>query len=73
MASDAQRVQLSVRLKSEDKDFFAAEAEACGLEPSIAARQIIELVIRRMREGGDFVDALHLLKTAMKQQARDAS
>lgn len=58
------RVQLSVRLSESDKDYFGAQAEAAGLEPSVAIRQILELVIQRMRTGRDFLDAVHELKTA---------
>ena len=63
MAADANRVQLSVRLDAADKDFFQTATEECGLEASVAARQLLELVVQRMRAGGDYLDALHELKT----------
>lgn len=63
MAADANRVQLSVRLDVGDKEFFAAATEQCGLEPSVAARQLLELVVQRMRAGADYIDVLHELKT----------
>ena len=66
MAADTGRIQMTVRLKTDDKEFFAANTEVCGVEASVAARQILELVIQRMRAGGDFVDALHELKTAWR-------
>lgn len=60
------RQPISVRLRPEDKAVFADGAEACGLEPGTAARQIIELVVRWMRQtGGDYVDALQLVKSAL--------
>ena len=68
--SDTTRVQITIRLRPEDKDFFAEETEHCGLEPSVAARQILELVIQRMRAGGDFVDALHELKNTWRVPRR---
>jgi hypothetical protein len=57
------RVQFSLRLSSRDKERFSAAAERCGLDPSAAARQLIELVVQRIDAGGDFIDALHELKT----------
>lgn len=64
MASDNRRVQFSLRLRPEDKDAFAAATEKCGIDPSVAARQILELVVQRVAFGGDFLDALHELKSA---------
>jgi ABC-type sugar transport system substrate-binding protein len=62
MAKDAYRVQITVRLKPEDKDYFSTATQRVGMDPSVAARQILELVVERMRRGGDFIDALHELK-----------
>lgn len=70
MATDAGRVQLSVRLDADDKEFFAQATEACGIEPSVAARQLLELVVQRMRGGADYIDALHELKTLWKLPRR---
>jgi len=64
------RVQLSVRLDATDREFFSENTEACGLEPSVAARQLLELVVQRMRQGGDYVDALHELKTLWRLPQR---
>lgn len=58
------RQQLSVRLRERDKASFCEAAERCGFEPSVAVRAILELVIQRLAVGGDFIDALHELKTA---------
>lgn len=71
MTADANRVQMTVRLRTADKEFFAANTELCGIEASVAARQILELVIQRMRAGGDFVDALHELKTTWRVPRQD--
>lgn len=60
------RQPITVRLKAEDKEIFARGAEECGLEPGTAARQLIELVIQRMRTQGDYVDALQIVKNALK-------
>ncbi len=62
------RVPITVRLKEEDKALFAKGAEECGLEPGTAARQLIELVIQRMRAEGDYVDALQIVKNALRVQ-----
>jgi hypothetical protein len=65
MSPDA-RVQMTVRLRVDDKEFFATATERCGIEASVAARQILELLIQRLRVGGDFLDALHELKTTWR-------
>lgn len=61
---DANRVQLSVRLDREDKVFFQERCEASGIEASVAARQLIELMVQRMHAGGDYIDALFELRCA---------
>lgn len=65
------RIQMTVRLKVEDKDFFSVNTEACGIEASVAARQILELVIQRMRAGADYLDALHELKSTWRVPVGD--
>ncbi|MGD9981117.1 MAG: hypothetical protein AB7H66_08570 [Hyphomonadaceae bacterium] len=62
----AERVPVTVRLTEEDKVIFSKAAEECGLEPGTAARQLIELVIQRMKRQGDYVDALQIVKNALK-------
>ena len=64
--ADQIRQPITVRLKPEDKEIFARAAEECGLEPGTAARQLIELVIQRMKAQGDYVDALQIVKNALK-------
>jgi hypothetical protein len=64
--TDHIRQPITVRLKAEDKALFAKGAEECGLEPGTAARQLIELVIQRMRTEGDYVDALQIVKNALR-------
>lgn len=61
------RVPLTVRLRPEDKEFFSQITEHSGLEPSIAARQVLELVIQTLRIDGDFVTTLHTLNRALKE------
>ena len=72
MSRPQSRVQLTVRLNASDKDYFADQASRCGLEPGVAARQILELYVQRMRNGGDFIDALHDLKCAMRGREQAA-
>ena len=63
----AERVPITVRLTEEDKVLFSRLAEECGLEAGTAARQLIELVIQRMRRTeSDYVDALQIVKNALK-------
>lgn len=64
--SEIVRAPITVRLKAEDKEVFAKGAEECGLEAGTAARQIIELVVQRMRCEGDYVDALQIVKNALR-------
>lgn len=61
------RVPLTVRLKPDDKVFFAQLTERSGLEPSIAARQVLELLINTMRDDGDFVITLNTINAALKE------
>lgn len=64
MASEARTAQFSVRLHERDKQRFSEATESCGMDPSVAVRQIVELAVQRLDEGGDFLDALHELKKA---------
>ncbi len=64
------RVPVTVRLSPEDKEFFRRATEDAGVEPGTAARQIIELVIRRMRAGADYIDTLQIVKNALKPVVR---
>lgn len=38
------------------------------MELSIAVRQLLELAYERLQRGGDWIDALHELKTAWRQK-----
>ena len=60
------REPLTVRLDPESKRLFSAEAEKCGLEPGVAARQILELYVQRLRSGGDYIQALAEIAAALK-------
>ena len=71
MAVESRRVQFSVRLKPSDKEAFNAAAERCGLDPSAAARALLELVVQRVESGGDMLDALHEIKTAWRVPRQD--
>jgi len=62
----ANRQPLTVRLDPESKKLFAEEAEKCGLEPGVAARQILELYVQRLRESGDYIQTLADFSQAMK-------
>ena len=66
MAGETIRSPLTVRLRPEDKEYFSTLTEQSGLEPSIAARQVLELVIQAMRSDRDFVVTLNTLNGALK-------
>lgn len=65
----AARQPISIRLRPEDKAFFSECAEQAGLEPSVAARQLLELFIRAMRAEGDFIGTLSKLNRALGRTA----
>lgn len=66
MAAETVRAPLTVRLRPEDKEYFYTLTERSGLEPSIAARQVLELVIQAMRNDQDFVVTLNTLNGALR-------
>lgn len=65
----ANRQPLTVRLDPESKKLFSEEAEKCGLEPGVAARQILELYVQRLRESGDYIQTLADFSHAMKPKS----
>jgi len=62
----ANRLPLTVRLDPDSKRLFTEQAERCGLEPGVAARQILELYVQRLREGGDYIQTLADFSSALK-------
>lgn len=69
MSKTANRQPLTVRLDPESKKLFAEEAEKCGLEAGVAARQILELYVQRLRESGDYIQTLSDFSQALKTRA----
>jgi len=69
MTKTANRQPLTVRLDPDSKKLFAEEAEKCGLEPGVAARQILELYVQRLRESGDYIQTLSDFSQALKKTA----
>ena len=67
--SEAARVPFTVRLKREDKELFAEATEQVGLEAGIAARQVLELMINRLKEERDYLKALTAMRDAMRTAA----
>ena len=57
---------MTVRLDPDSKKLFSEQAERCGLEPGVAARQILELYVQRLREGGDYIQTLADFSAALK-------
>ncbi len=66
MTKTANREPLTVRLDPESKKLFSTEAEKCGLEAGVAARQILELYVQRLRESGDYIQTLSDFAQALK-------
>jgi len=68
MSKTANKQPLTVRLDPDSKRLFSEEAERCGLEPGVAARQILELYVQRLRESGDYIQTLADFSSALKAQ-----
>lgn len=62
----ANREPLTVRLDPDTKRLFSEQAEKCGLEPGVAARQILELYVQRLRESGDYIQTLADFSAALR-------
>lgn len=69
--AETDRVQLTVRLKREDHSLFVQAAEDCGLEGGTAARQLVEIVIKRLRKDPNFLSALVTVQGALLDPSRD--
>ena len=69
ISKTANRQPLTVRLDPESKKLFAEEAEKCGLEAGVAARQILELYVQRLRESGDYIQTLSDFSQALRRTA----
>lgn len=63
--AEPNREPLTLRLRPDDKAAFVAAAEHAGLEAGIAARTIMEMVIRRMRDGQSFFETVRNLERAL--------
>lgn len=70
------RVGFGIRLKSADKADWAKACEADGVDASVAARQVIELLLKRLRGGESYVSliarmdaSLQTLKPVVRIQA----
>lgn len=66
--TDTNRVALTVRMRPDDKAVFVQAAGKSGLEPGIAARTLLELMAKRLREDDDFLEALLEIKQAWKNR-----
>ena len=68
MSKTANKTPLTVRLDPESKRLFSEEAERCGLDAGVAARQILELYVQRLRDGGDYIQTLADFSAALKSR-----
>lgn len=57
---------LSVRVPERDKAALVAASTACGVDASVAVRQVVELMARRFEAGADFWDVMAELKAALQ-------
>ena len=64
-------VPVTIRLTPDDKDFLFAQAEASGLSGGIAARLLIDLAIKRMRAGADYLDTLQMVKASLRHSPNE--
>ncbi|MEJ0061500.1 MAG: hypothetical protein WDM79_18915 [Terricaulis sp.] len=71
MADDT-RIQLTVRLKREDHSIFVQAAEECGLEGGTAARQLVEMMIKRLRHDNNLLAALVRVQGALLEDKQAA-
>lgn len=60
------RTALTVRVSRADKKQFVDSVVAAGLEPGVAARQLFELVARRLRTEPDYIVVLAEVNEALK-------
>jgi hypothetical protein len=67
------RVGMTLRLKPEDRDLLVQAAEECGLEGGTAARQVVEAVIKRLRDDRDFLTALLTVRSALENKQPKAA
>jgi hypothetical protein len=55
MSKTARRKLLEVQLDPESSDLFSEEAARCGLDPGVAAEQILKVFVERLRAERDNV------------------
>lgn len=69
------RVQFGMRLSPEHKAAFTKAARECGLDPAVAARCLIELVLLHIDRGDDLLTILRDFKrsaeSALPSKAED--
>jgi hypothetical protein len=71
--TDSNKVPLTIRLRPEDKETFVKASEEAGLEPSVAARQLMDLVIRRLREDDDLMRAMLDVRNGLQNRGGAAA
>ncbi|MGD2132953.1 MAG: hypothetical protein PVI23_09180 [Maricaulaceae bacterium] len=71
--ADVKRVPITVRLRPGDKEVFVEAAEKCGLEPSIAARQVLELLVMKLKRENNLLSALLQIQQTLDQDERKSA
>lgn len=69
MNATERKVQFSIRMEPEQKKRFSDAAASSGMDPSFAARQLLEMVVERVDQGGDMLDALYEIRQALRERA----
>ena len=70
--SETARAPFTVRLRAADRIVLAHAAEQSGLEAATAARQVLELMIKRLRTDGDYLTALCEMRDALDPVLRSS-
>lgn len=64
------RVAVTIRMRPELKAVFERAAVDAGMELGTAGRQLMELFAARLDSGTDYLDAISIVKTALKPVVR---
>jgi len=65
-SGEQKRLPVVLRLTPDDKALWERACSDDGIESGIAARQVVELMIKRIRGGDGFIEALAIIKAALK-------
>lgn len=64
------RAPVTVRMRPDLKEAFERAAVEAGMELGTASRQLMELFAARLASGTDYLDAISIVKNALKPVVR---